>query len=267
MEKKKSFVFYYDWRDILVPLGNERVGELMCAVLKYVCDKEETDFQDVALKISYNFIVNAIKRDEEKYQDICEKNAKNGKLGGRPKKANALYKNQTLFEKPKKADNDNDNDNENENDNVNNTLSPSICHVQSATKEQSSLSAPKEQSSSPSKKGDGAYNDLFLSFWSEYPKKVGKGEAYKQWKRLRLSVSDMERVKQALSWQKRSREWLESGGRFIPNPSTYLSQRRWEDEPLCSRYGGDITNPSAYNDGDELPEFIIKGDFLYGSRR
>ena len=123
MSKKKSFVFYYDWRDILEPLDNERVGELMCAVLKYVCDKEETDFQDVAPKISYNFIVNTIKRDEEKYQDICEKNAKNGKLGGRPKKANALYKNQTLFEKPKKADNDNDtdNDNDNDNDNVNDT--------------------------------------------------------------------------------------------------------------------------------------------------
>ncbi len=129
MSKKKSFAFYYDWRDILEPLGNEKVGELMCAVLNYVCDEEETDFQDVALKISYNFIVNTIKRDEEKYRKICDKNARNGKLGGRPKKANALCENRTLLKKAKKADNDNDNDNDTDTDtdtdNVNDTDIPS----------------------------------------------------------------------------------------------------------------------------------------------
>ena len=67
MSKKKSFVFYYDWRDILEPLGNEKVGELMRAVLNYVCDEQETEFDDVALKISYNFIVNTIKRFRIKY--------------------------------------------------------------------------------------------------------------------------------------------------------------------------------------------------------
>ncbi len=245
MGKKKSFVFYYDWRDILEPLGNEKAGELLCAVLKYVCEREETEFQDVALKISYNFIVNTIKRDEEKYQKICDKRSDSGKLGGRPPKASALYKNQMLFEKAKKADNDNDNDNvtDNDTDNVNvNDTSPSF-----------------------SKKTVCVYDEVFLSFWSEYPKKVGKGEAYKQWKKQRLGVNDLECILSALMWQRKSRDWLSLGGRFVPNPATYISQRRWEDEPQPQIYVTDISDPSCYNDGDALPDYILKGEYDNGA--
>ncbi len=242
MSKKKSFVFYYDWRDILEPLGYEATGKLMYAILKYVCDDEETDFKDVALKISYNFIINTIKRDGEKYKEICEKRASSGKLGGRPPKANALSENQMLLKKAKKADNDNDNDNVNVNVNVTDNV-------------------VNNKSSSFSKKTACVYDDVFLSFWSEYPKKVGKGEAFKQWKKLRLSVDDLQDIKSSLSWQKKSSAWVESNGRFVPNPATYLSQRRWEDEPLGESFCDDITNPLKYTDGDILPEYIMKGEF------
>jgi len=30
---------------------------------------------------------------------------------------------------------------------------------------------------------------------------------------------------------KQSRQWREQDGKFIPMPSTFLNERRWEDEP------------------------------------
>jgi hypothetical protein len=35
----------------------------------------------------------------------------------------------------------------------------------------------------------------------------------------------------ALERQRRSTQWLRDGGRYIPNPSTWLKQERWDDAP------------------------------------
>ena len=34
----------------------------------------------------------------------------------------------------------------------------------------------------------------------------------------------------AIDTQKKSDQWKKDGGQFIPNPATWLNQRRWEDE-------------------------------------
>ena len=69
--------------------------------------------------------------------------------------------------------------------------------------------------------------DHFEIFWSEYPKKVGKGAAKKSWDKIRPNIRE---VLKTLEWQKESDQWFKNGGQFIPNPSTYLNQHRWEDE-------------------------------------
>lgn|GEM_PF-4379267 len=79
-----------------------------------------------------------------------------------------------------------------------------------------------------SENSENYYSEDFLSFWTRYPKKIGKGSAYELWKRRRPPLA---RVHAALDWQLTSARWTKEGGEYIPNPSTYLSQRRWEDEP------------------------------------
>ena len=71
-------------------------------------------------------------------------------------------------------------------------------------------------------KGD----DSFEQFWSLYPRKVGKGAAYKSWQKENPKI---EEVEIALSWQKQSKQWF--CGKYIPNPATYINQHRWKDEP------------------------------------
>ena len=253
MGNKKSFVFYYDWRDILEPFDDIRLSRLIRSILKYAVDGEETTFDDLALTVSYNFIIKTIMRDSEKYSQVCEKRKEIGKLGGRQKGINHSVEsnhknnsksNQLLSVGCEIANEVNlpDNENVNENENVNDNVNVNDINI-----------------SSFSSKTVCIYSDDFLEFWKEYPKKVGKGEAYKRWKTLRLSSADKSDILNALKWQKRSELWKKSGGQFIPNPSTYISQRRWEDEPLT--ISTDITDPDRYNDGDELPEYIMKGGF------
>ncbi len=245
MNKKKSFIFYYDWWDIFEPLSQEQKGQLITAIFDYVKNGTEPGYKDLALKISFNVIRNALKRDGEKYEKVCKRNVENGKKGGRPKNQPVFTeteKTQWVFEKPKKADNDNDNDTDNEidNDNVNDS--------------------DKSSSSSFSTKTVCAYSDDFLNFWQEYPKKVGKGDAFNKWKKAKLTIGDKEDILSALNWQKKSERWRDNNGRYIPNPSTYISQRRWEDEPY-EGLNPDYTDPSRYTGGDTLPDFILRGDY------
>jgi uncharacterized protein YdaU (DUF1376 family) len=71
-------------------------------------------------------------------------------------------------------------------------------------------------------------SDEFLKFWNAYPKKVGKDKALESWNKTRPNI---EEVLIALDWQVKSDQWFKNGGQFIPNPTTYLNQGRWKDEP------------------------------------
>ena len=74
-------------------------------------------------------------------------------------------------------------------------------------------------------------DDSFNLFWMKYPKKIGKDAALKLWKKLKPNVNE---IIVALDWQVRSQQWKDG---FIPNPTTYLNQGRWKDEPM-KRAGG-----------------------------
>ena len=92
------------------------------------------------------------------------------------------------------------------------------------------------------------YASDFLRFWMEYPRKVGKGAAWKSWQQL---CPDAGAVLTALTWQRLRPEWTKDGGAFVPHPATWLNQRRWEDEPPTRGNGAPpppLTKP-------RLPEF------------
>ena len=253
MEKKKSFIVYLDWQEPLSYLDNTEFGELFRALFSYVESGVLPKFSNNTLKAAFYFMKNALDRDDEKYENICKRNAENGKKGGRPKKQTVLketQKSERFLKKPKKADNDNDNDSDNDNDNVNVNVNDNDSDTDNVNGSNISFSAKTAR----------VYSEDFLLFWKEYPKKVGKGEAYKQWKKAKLNCDEKTDIINALKWQKKSYNWCNSNGRFIPNPSTYISQRRWEDEPDLNS-DNDITDPNRYTDGDILPDYIMRGDY------
>lgn len=80
----------------------------------------------------------------------------------------------------------------------------------------------------PTRRVTGLYTDDFLTFWEAYPRKVKKLAAALSWSN---QAPGLQTVLAALKWQTRSPEWLAEGGAYVPHPTTYLNQRRWEDEP------------------------------------
>ena len=70
----------------------------------------------------------------------------------------------------------------------------------------------------------------FAEFWKAYPKKVGKKAAEKSWQKLKPDAELFERIMQAVTAAKGSDQWNRENGRFIPNPSTWINQGRWDDE-------------------------------------
>lgn len=81
----------------------------------------------------------------------------------------------------------------------------------------------------------------FDLFWQAYPKKVGKGAAKKAWKKIKPSKSLLETILIAIKQQKDSDQWQKDKGQFIPMPSTWLNQERWEDEVDGDIPSGPIT--------------------------
>ena len=77
-----------------------------------------------------------------------------------------------------------------------------------------------------------SFEKFFNVFWEEYPKKVKKQMAKdKLFKVLRGSKEPdklFEEIMEALRRYKKTKQWQEK--EFIPHPTTWLNQRRWEDE-------------------------------------
>jgi hypothetical protein len=66
--------------------------------------------------------------------------------------------------------------------------------------------------------------NLFKDFWDAYPRKTAKGSAEKAWAKaiLRTSGSEIIQIVKRVKWP--------DDPEFVPHPSTWLNQRRWEDE-------------------------------------
>ena len=72
----------------------------------------------------------------------------------------------------------------------------------------------------------------FGEWWEAYPKKVAKPAAIRAWKRKakEKALPELGVLLEKLREQEDSEQWQKSNGEFIPHPSTYLNQHRWEDE-------------------------------------
>ena len=72
--------------------------------------------------------------------------------------------------------------------------------------------------------------EAFEIFWSAYPRKDGRKAAIRAWDKLRPDKPLCRAMYDALRRQRRSEQWAEEEGRFIPHFSTWLNQRKWEDQ-------------------------------------
>lgn len=69
----------------------------------------------------------------------------------------------------------------------------------------------------------------FDDFWKTYPKRTAKPAALKAFRAAKIN-GHLGEVLLHVGKMSESDDWKKNLGQFIPNPATYLNQRRWEDE-------------------------------------
>lgn len=78
-------------------------------------------------------------------------------------------------------------------------------------------------------------SELFEVWFAAYPeaKQVGKLAAYAQFRKLQPEpdAAWLNQAIRTLEWQKRSAQWITEGGRYIPEPESYLRKGRFRDRP------------------------------------
>lgn len=82
------------------------------------------------------------------------------------------------------------------------------------------------------KEGKGKEGNAFEIFWEAYPKKKSKGQAEKEWLKIKPSEQLLADILATIERAKTSEDWMKEGGRYIPYPATWLNAKGWEDEFL-----------------------------------
>jgi len=67
-------------------------------------------------------------------------------------------------------------------------------------------------------------------FWPAWPYKVKKQEARRMMKKINPDVELQETIMKALAQQKHCEQWTKDNGKYIPQPTSWLNGKRWEDE-------------------------------------
>lgn len=212
--KRDSFILYTEINDVVKELSDEQKGKLFQAILDYE-ESGDVPEMDTLIKCAFLPIKRDLDKNDEKWRETSKKRSEAGKKG--------MFNRYNKSNKSITKDNDvitNDNDvkteitkvteNEDEHENVNENVKPSL-----STK---SASAAR-----------------FSIFWQTYPKRVRQTDAEEEWEKLSVDSELFDRIIKALNVAKESDEWKRENGRFIPHPSNWLKDRRWEDEPVNVR--------------------------------
>lgn len=93
--------------------------------------------------------------------------------------------------------------------------------------------------------------ERFERFWKVYPRKEGKGKAEESFGKYQPDDALTDTMIQAVQAYKKTEQWKRDGGQFIPHPSTWLNQRRWEDSPKTGDPEPDPLHSKGMEDWDK----------------
>jgi hypothetical protein len=207
----KGFVLYHNYAPKIAKLSDEERGRLLMALLVYSETGERPEITGRE-EMVFDFIADDVDRDAAKYQAVIQRNQRNAVDAGRKPK------------NPVDCD-------ENPGESKQIQALPNEGNNKSKTKSKTKTKDNSPSGESPLPPEGDAPADGFETFWLAYPKKVGKGAAATAWKKAKVGKSLCAEIMEALEKQKRSAQWLNDNGRFIPNPATWINQARWGDEP------------------------------------
>ena len=219
--KKQSFLIYRNWLTTWLCLPNDVYIDITKGVFAYFLDEEYTFQTDVG-KALFEGYRDILEGNKMHYVEIIKKRSEAGKKSAESRKADVNTCQQVLTDVAEK-------DKEKES-----SLTTSLA-FSSASEDKPVTQHRRKNNGLKSKR-----EAWFAEFWTEYPKKTGKGQAEKAFTKACRSEVDFAAIMHGLSDQNRLRfiPMKQNGeSRFIPMPATWLNGKRWEDEiePYQSR--------------------------------
>ena len=184
-----------NWGAGIDTLSDAEAGRFAKALWAYTIRGEERELAG-SERALYAIALMTLKQDEQVMADLSQKRAAAGSLGGKQTQANTS--------KTK----------------------------QSEAKQANAPIKSKNKNTETDKEIDKNLSLGFEEFWDAYPRKTGKGEARKIWQKLRPNSELLQQILNAIKQQSTSDQWTKDNGQFIPYPSTWLNQQRWEDEGI-----------------------------------
>lgn len=224
-KSERGFYLFFDWLERLKELSATDAIEVIYAIANYhKSGIDPTEQFEGALKIVVALMFDQIKRGEQKSEIYRQNGSK------RWENCNAIAM---------QSD-------------TNNSIEMQL-HVTNNNITNNNITKKEEIH----KEEKNPLAERFARFWKVYPKKVGKGIAEKVFLKLKPSEALTQRMISAIEQQKHSEQWSRDNGQYIPNPSTWLNQGRWEDELTVQPDVAARTTGSGYiDDGCELDRLL-----------
>lgn len=202
MADHKGFFLYLDQYQPISRMSLEQKGALLEAMFAYNAG-EEVIFSDPLVEMAFGFFRQTFERDKQRYEDKCAKMRENAaKRQKQPDDTNCDQKQPIA----------------------------SRSTQQQEQKQEQDKNKRQENTPQPPQGELPTVPSSFDRFWAAYPNKVGKDAARKAWEKAKgkPKIDDLLAI---LDRQKTWPKWRNDNGRYIPNPSTWLNQGRWNDEP------------------------------------
>ena len=201
-------------------LTDAQLGGLVRALFAD-CGLREAPQMDETTRLVFLLVAPATRQALAKWQNRDRANQENGKKGGRPPKEPSEDKNEQekpmgLGEKPMGFEGE--------------TEKPTaVNHIISNQNKSESINPPLPPSGGNARD---PYSAEFELFWHAYPKKTGKDAAFRAWKAKKREkrLPSVDDLIAAIDKWRDTDKWQEDGGRFVPNPATWINQARWLDE-------------------------------------
>jgi len=139
--------------------------------------------------------------------------------------------------------------------NINTENTESVCSVTEGSIGSITGDTGGARANAPRQELSHAQQGRFDRFWAAYPKKVGKGQALRVWKRLNPDEATTDDIIAGVSRAKEKDRRFDDP-QFIPHPATWLNSRGWEDnhDVEISRHrqnnggnGGSRYGPQPFN--------------------
>jgi len=215
------------WGAVFSTLPDAEAGALVKALWEYTMTGQVAELQGSLQSILSMFIL-TMKQDEEYDNDISSKRSACGLAGAKKREANR-----------KKQNYDSDRGDREANQAIakfatDQEANQAIARFATDQEAKQAIACNKNQNKNKNteqeKREQEERKRLFARFWEAYPKHVSRQEAEREFEQINPDEALLERMLTAIEQWKKTAQWGENGGRFIPYPATWLNQRRWEDE-------------------------------------